>query len=300
MKWRLWVLLGAVLAAVLLVFRMPAIPQSEAYHTFSDNRTLLGIPNCLDVVSNVFFLLVGVLGMRFVWRDKSKQRAQKGSILGGRSFSSDSSHSPSSGVLTPEAPVSTFFASCKAGARFLDSRERWPYFVFFLAVTLTAFGSVNYHLHPSDQTLVGDRLPMALGFMSLVAAAVADRISVTAGVRLLAPLLLTGVGSVFYWQFTQARGHGDLRPYALAQFGALFVLLLIVVLFPPRYTRGMDFGVALGIYGVAKLLEVANNFVFALGHIVSGHTLKHVVAAASAYWLLRMLRLRRPIARASA
>ena len=259
MNWRLWVLLGVVLAAVLIVFRMPAIPQSEAYHTFSDNRTLLGIPNCLDVVSNVFFLVVGVLGMQFVWRDRAQ-----------------------------------------AGARFLDPRERWPYFVFFLAVTLTTFGSMNYHLHPNDQTLVGDRLPMAIGFMSLVAAAIADRISVTTGVRLLAPLVLTGVGSVFYWQFTQARGHGDLRPYALAQFGALFVLLLIVVLFPPRYTRGMDFGVSLGIYGVAKLFEVANNFVFSLGHIVSGHTLKHVVAAASAYWLLRMLRLRSPIARASA
>ena len=54
MNWRLW----ALLAAVLIVFRMPAIPQSDAYHTFSDNRTLLGIPNCLDVVSNVFFLFV--------------------------------------------------------------------------------------------------------------------------------------------------------------------------------------------------------------------------------------------------
>ncbi len=298
MNWRVWVLLGAVLAAVLLVFRMPAIPQSEAYHTFSDNRTLLGIPNCLDVVSNIFFLFVGVMGMRFVWRDKAKQRAQRARTLGGRSFSSDSSHSPSSGVLTPEAPVLTLSASCKAGAPFLDSRERWPYFVFFLAVTLTTFGSMNYHLHPTDQTLVGDRLPMAIGFMSLAAAAVADRISVTAGLRLLAPLVLTGVGSVFFWQFTQARGRGDLRPYALAQFGALFVLLLVVVLFPPRYTRGMDFVIALAIYGVAKLLEVGNNFVFALGHIVSGHTLKHVVAAASAYWLLRMLRLRTPVARA--
>ena len=167
-------------------------------------------------------------------------------------------------------------------------------------MALTTFGSANYHLHPNDQTLVGDRLPMAIGFMSLVAAAVADRIRVTISVRLLAPLVLTGIGSVLYWHFPQARGHGDLRPYALAQFGALFVLLLVVVLFPPRYTRGMDFGVLFGIYGVAKLLEVANNFVFALGHIVSGHTLKHVVAAASAYWLPRMLRLRAPIARAAA
>ncbi len=55
----------------------------------------------------------------------------------------------------------------------------------------------------------------------------------------------------------------------------------------------MDFGVSLGVYDVAKLWKVANNFVFALGHIMSGHTLKHV-AASSAYWFLRMLRLRTP------
>jgi len=258
MNWRVWVLLGAVLAAVAVVFLMPAIPQSETYHNFADNRAFLGIPNCLDVVSNAFFLLVGVMGMWFVSRDPSG-----------------------------------------AGARFLDPRERWPYFAFFLAVTLTTFGSAYYHLHPSDQTLVGDRIPMAIGFMSLVAAVVADRISVKTGVWLLVPLVLAGVGSVVYWHITQTRGHGDLRPYALAQFGALFTLLLIVVLFPPRYTRGADFGVSLVIYGVAKLFEVANNFIFNLGHIVSGHTLKHVVAAASAYWVLRMLRLRAPVVRAS-
>jgi hypothetical protein len=32
--------------------------------------------------------------------------------------------------------------------------------------------------------------------------------------------------------------------------------------------------------------------VFALGHVVSGHTLKHLAAAAAGYWILRMLKRR--------
>jgi hypothetical protein len=85
-----------------------------------------------------------------------------------------------------------------------------------------------------------------------------------------------------------------LRPYAVTQFGGLVVLVLIIVLFPARYTRGSDFLIAFGFYIVAKIFEAADRKVFSLGHIVSGHTIKHVGAALSVYWILRMLRLRMP------
>jgi hypothetical protein len=251
---RFWILLGAILAAVFVVYLFPAIPQSEAYHTFADKRSLLGIPNCLDVISNVLFLLVGVLGIRSVLRTTS----------------------------------------------FVDSRERWPCLLFFVGVTLTAFGSSYYHLRPNDTTLVWDRIPMTIGFTALVAATIAERIDVKAGVALLAPLVILGLASVEYWDFTQSRGHGDLRLYALAQFGSLLILVLIVTLFPPRYTRSSDLLISLAIYGVAKILEAADKPIFAAGHIVSGHTLKHIAAAISAYWILRMLRLRVSVAHAQA
>lgn len=185
-----------------------------------------------------------------------------------------------------------------AQTAFIERSERWPYLIFFLAVALTAFGSTWYHLRPSDQTLVRDRLPMSVGFMSLVAAIICERVSVKAGIRLLIPLILFGAASVIYWNATQANGHGDLWPYALAQFGSLLVLLLLVALFPPRYTRGADLIVSLGFYGLAKILEAADRQVFALGGIVSGHTLKHLAAAVSGYWILRMLKLRTPYATA--
>jgi hypothetical protein len=136
---------------------------------------------------------------------------------------------------------------------------------------------------------------MTLGFMSLLAATLNERISVRTGTRLLIPLLIFGVASVLYWNVTLARGNGDLRAYVLAQFGSLLVLLLLVALFPQRYTRGADLIISLLIYALAKVFEAADRPIFSLGGIVSGHTLKHVTAAVSACWILRMLELRAPI-----
>lgn len=254
MKWRLWVLAGAVIALVLIAFCLPPIPQSETYHNFADQRSLPGIPHCLDVLSNVFFLIVGWLGIRFVLRDRNE-----------------------------------------SNPAFARPLERWPYLAFFVAVALTAFGSAYYHLHPDDQRLVWDRIPITLSVMSLLAATIGERICIRTASWLLAPLLLLGAYSAIYWEKTQAAGHGDLRPYALAQFGTMIILLLLIALFPPRYTRGGDLLASLAIYGVAKLLEAADRPIFAFGGIVSGHTLKHVAAAISAYWILRMVVLRKPI-----
>jgi hypothetical protein len=50
-----------------------------------------------------------------------------------------------------------------------------------------------------------------------------------------------------------------------------------------------------GLYVLAKILEALDRPIFELGHIVSGHTLKHLAAAGAGYWILRMLRKRRPL-----
>ena len=68
MNWRLWMLLAVLAAITVIVFLFPAIPQSETYHHFADTRTFAGIPNALDVLSNAFFLIVGLLGVRYVLR----------------------------------------------------------------------------------------------------------------------------------------------------------------------------------------------------------------------------------------
>jgi len=54
----------ATLAALLLFLFVPPIAQDENYHVFSDGHTLLGIPNFWNVISNLPFAFVGILGLR--------------------------------------------------------------------------------------------------------------------------------------------------------------------------------------------------------------------------------------------
>jgi len=178
--------------------------------------------------------------------------------------------------------------------RFIDPRERWAYFFVFLGLFLTAFGSAYYHLAPDNARLVWDRLPMTLAFMGLVSAMISERVSVLAGFYLLPVLLFIGAGSVVLWWYSEARGVGDLRFYAAVQVYAVLILPVLLLL-PPRYTRSWDFAVVFGFYVLAKIFETADRQVFSLDqHAISGHTLKHLAAGAAGFWILGMLQKRRP------
>jgi hypothetical protein len=179
--------------------------------------------------------------------------------------------------------------------RFVDPRERWAYLLVFLGLLLTALGSSFYHLAPDNARLVWDRLPMTLAFMGLVSAMISERVSVPAGFYLLPVLLLIGAGSVVLWWYSEKRGAGDLRFYAAVQVYAVLILPVLLLL-PPRYTRSWDFAVVFGFYVLAKILETADRQVFLLDrHTVSGHTLKHLAAGAAGFWIVMMLQKRQPV-----
>jgi hypothetical protein len=252
---RIGVLLGVTAAAVTAAWFVPPIPQDPAYHRFADTRPLASAPNGWAVLSNLPFLVVGLLGLRQV-----------------------------------------LIAPVGASAPFVESRERWPYALFFAGVALTGVGSAYYHWAPENARLVWDRLPMTVSFMALLAAVVAERVSVTAGIALLPALLLAGAGSVAYWYAGELHGAGDLRPYALVQFAPAALIPLALWLFPARYTHGGYLVGVIAIYGAAKLFEVLDGPIFSMGHLLSGHTLKHLMAALAAWWLLRGLDARRPAA----
>jgi hypothetical protein len=242
--------LGVVLACA-GALALPPIPQDPAYHRLADGRTLLGIPNGLNVLSNLPFGVVGLLGLATVF---GRGAGRAGPVVG------------------PGA----------AGA----------YAVLFAGVALTTLGSAYYHLAPDDARLVWDRLPMTVAFVGLVAALLAEWVSPRLGRLTLGPLLALGVGSVAYWYWSELRGAGDLRPYLLVQFGSLLVVALLLVLYPAP-CRGTGYLVAgLGLYAGAKLLEAADARIYALGQVVSGHTLKHLVAAAGVACVVAMLRAR--------
>jgi hypothetical protein len=58
----LYVVLALALCGVFWLF-MPAVAQPTSYHAFADERPWLGIPNAVDVLSNLAFVAVGLLGL---------------------------------------------------------------------------------------------------------------------------------------------------------------------------------------------------------------------------------------------
>lgn len=242
MRRRSLVLLILVAAAVALVLLRPAIPQPPEYHEFADGRTLWGVANALNVLSNLPFVLVGAWGL---WM---------------------------------------FRRRC-------DEREM--YAVFFTGIALTGFGSGWYHLAPDHERLVWDRLPMTVGFMALLAAILGERLSLAWARRLLVPLLLVGVASVWWWIRSERLGAGDLRPYILVQFLSLVVIAGLLALYPRKYSHPHLPWLGLGAYALAKACETYDHPIFAAtGGLVSGHTLKHLVAAAGLGCLAHMLAVR--------
>ncbi len=187
-----------------------------------------------------------------------------------------------------------FLTGKSSNEKFTDARERWPYFLVFLGLVLTAFGSAYYHLAPDNTRLVWDRLPMTIVFMPLVAAVIGERTNFKLGFWLLLVLTAIGMGSVIQWHFTVQRGAGDLRFYAAVQVYAMLALVAALLL-PSRYTGNADLVWVIAFYAIAKVAETADRQIFSLGHIMSGHTIKHLSAAAAGYWILRMLQKRKPI-----
>ena len=59
---------GFVALAFLVMFGFVGrIPQNPAFHEFCDTRSFIGIPNALNVLSNLAFLVVGALGLSWLY-----------------------------------------------------------------------------------------------------------------------------------------------------------------------------------------------------------------------------------------
>lgn len=224
-------LVVTVIAGIVATFIAPPIAQDAAYHQFSDQVTVLGIPNFWNVVSNVPFLIVGALGL-----------------------------------VRLQAIVST---------------SKIQYLLFFLGVALVSIGSGYYHLHPSNSSLVFDRLPMTIAFMALFSIVISEFINDKLGLQLLLPLIIIGQLSIVYWLF-----FNDLKVYVFVQFYPILAILILLISFKSKYNFTIGYWWLVLAYVAAKLLEHFDNETHHLLGFLSGHTLKHLAAAIGIYCLL--------------
>ncbi|WP_297765937.1 ceramidase domain-containing protein [uncultured Muriicola sp.] len=168
------------------------------------------------------------------------------------------------------------------------------YFFLFLGISLVAVGSGYYHLWPNNVTLVWDRMPMTIAFMSLFSVVIGEFISVRFSQLLLFPLLIFGILSVIYWHITEGQGEGDLRLYVLVQFLPMLIIPMILLLFKPVYTLTRGYWLLLFSYLLAKALEYFDPAMFDILPLLSGHSLKHVTAACGVFFLIRAYKHREP------
>jgi hypothetical protein len=227
-----------------------AIAQPANYHAFADTRALFGVPYFMDVASNLLFVLAGVWGLAVVWRNTH-----------------------------PQGP-----------------RLQRAWLAVFAAIACTGFGSAYYHWAPDNWGLLIDRIPIAWACGLLMCVFAAERFRHTwAHTAVLAVALLVCTWAPIHWYVTARAGTEDLRFYLYIQLLPMTLIPLTLLMgtitrqAPPPgagVVAGRDWFIVIGFYALAKLFELTDREVFDALGFVSGHTLKHVWAAAAAAGLV--------------
>jgi len=237
--WRDSLIASLVIISFVSLFFIEPISQDLAYHNFADNRTMLGINNFFDVVSNLPFLFVGLLGLFCIFQNWGVSSS-------------------------------------------------WGWLILFISIVFVSLGSSYYHLNPENKTLTWDRLPMAIGFMALFVIVLTDYVNHKLEKWLLIPMCLVGIISVAYWHMTD-----DLRIYAWVQFVSMALLLIIISVYQPSYLQTKYLIYAFVFYTLSKLAEHFDKQIYELmGQIVSGHTIKHLLAAIATFFFYILLKRR--------
>lgn len=216
--------------AVVACFFIKPIHQDQEYHNFADSETLFSIPNFWNVISNLPFVIIGVIGLIKVMSIK-------------------------------EYPLKSNFV------------------VFFVGIFFTGFGSGYYHFNPNNTTLIWDRLPMTISFMSFLSIIIGEFIDSNKGKKFLPSFLFIGMLSIVYWIFSE-----DLRFYALIQFLPILLILIILFLSKKELAYKKYFWLIIVSYTIAKFLESYDAFIYSVTYkMISGHSLKHIAAAVGPY-----------------
>ena len=179
--------------------------------------------------------------------------------------------------------VLTCMVKMRQAWRFAGKEATSLFITFFIGILLTGIGSAYYHSNPTNLTLVWDRLPMTISFMAFFCMVIGYHASMPLAKALLAPLLALGIGSVGYWWYTEGQGHGDLRPYVLVQFLPLVLVPILISKTKAEFLKSKTIWLVIAYYATAKACEHWDGAIYEAFMYVSGHSIKHLVAALGAY-----------------
>jgi len=175
------------------------------------------------------------------------------------------------------------------GGRISGASRSW--LVLFLGIALVCFGSAYYHWTPNNDTLAWDRLPMTFAFMGFLVAVVSEHLGERLERLLLAPALIVGIASVLWWDHS-----GDLRFYIWVQLSPFLATVVLLLAYPGRYTHRAYLWYGLGLYALAKIAEGYDREIYAItAQLLSGHVLKHLLAACAVFVIYLMLARRSPL-----
>lgn len=254
-------LTGSALLLCALALCLPRMPVPASYHAFADQMTWGVLPHARDVLSNAAFALAGWV---LWWQGRRYVRC-----------------------MPDEAARQRLASALRVSA--------W-------GLVLTALCSGIYHLQPDARGLMIDRIGMSMAFAGVVGVLVADRFAPVRVVPAMAAALLLGVACAV-GDFL----HDNTMPWVLFQLGVVLLMLLA-----PWVTRdagthrlgqpavlGVAWWQVLAFYALAKLCEMGDHALWHwTGEIISGHSLKHIAAAAAVWPIVRALRQRALAARA--
>jgi hypothetical protein len=162
--------------------------------------------------------------------------------------------------------------------------------VLFTGIICIGAGSAWYHYYPTNASLVWDRIPMTITFMSYFSIVVGDYVNKRLGSFILWPLLIVGVFSIYYWYMTEQAGAGDLRLYAWVQFFPMICIPLIMFLYPSSRSVKVKIISIILVYALAKVAEQADEVIFNFHRIISGHSVKHLFASFAVLLILFTLK----------
>lgn len=156
----------------------------------------------------------------------------------------------------------------------------WGYCLFIVSICATAFCSSFYHWAPDNARLFWDRLPIALACAGVLAGVRSEflfPLEVRRSRFEFGVLVAFGIGSVLWWLET-----ADLRPYLLLQGMTLVSIPLYLWSYQASRRDQMWFFFATALYVIAKAVELNDGAILRLTNCISGHSLKHIIAALAA------------------